>query len=135
MDPKLRAAIESLHQPAEWVHFASIGRDGGPHVTPLMMGLSDVGLLFSFTGKQKIRNLERDPRACVSLARPASMAHVIVWGTVEMRWDSVAQELWDGMIRAAFGADGLASRARALSAVGTRLGLLTPVRWRIYGLG
>ncbi len=40
MDPKLRAAIEALHDPAGWVHLATIGHDGGPHVTPMMMGLT-----------------------------------------------------------------------------------------------
>jgi general stress protein 26 len=135
MDPKLHAAIEALHKPDEWVHFATIGKDGGPHVTPLMMGLGSEHLLFSLTGKQKVRNLERDPRACVSIARPASMAHVIVWGTVVLQWDSAAQALWDAMITTAFGADGLAQRRRALSPQGTCLGIMTPIRHRIYGLG
>ena len=63
MDPRLQSAIEALHQPGDWVHVATIGRDGGPHVTPMMMGLEPPYLLFSFTGKQKVRNLERDPRA------------------------------------------------------------------------
>ncbi|MEZ5500213.1 MAG: pyridoxamine 5'-phosphate oxidase family protein [Steroidobacteraceae bacterium] len=134
MDSKLRKAIEAIHAPADWVHFATIGRDGAPHVTPLMMGLSTDHLLFSLTGKQKVRNLERDPRACVSMARPGSMAHVIVWGTVAVRHDAEAQVLWDEMIRNAFGDAGLEQRQRGLSAEGTQLGLLTPRHWRIYGI-
>ena len=63
MDPTLHAAIETLHDPASWVHLSTIDHDGGPHVTPMMMGLTDSHLLFSLTGKQKVRNLERDPRA------------------------------------------------------------------------
>jgi general stress protein 26 len=134
MDPKLLKAIEALHAPAEWVHLSTIGRDGGPHVTPMMMGLEDPWLLFSLTGKQKIRNLERDPRACVAISRPASMAHVIVWGTMEIRCDAAAQAIWNGMITKAFGPEGLGKRTRSLSREGTSLGLLTPARHRIYGL-
>lgn len=68
MDSRLLSAINTLHAPAEWVHLATIGRDGGPHVTPMMMGLRDPFLLFSLTGKQKVRDLERDPRLCGHLA-------------------------------------------------------------------
>lgn len=134
MDPNLLAAIESLHQPADWVHLATIGRDGAPHVTPMMMGVHAPHLLFSLTGKQKVRNLERDPRACVAISRPTVMAHVIVWGRIEIRVDDEAQTIWEGMITRAFGAAGLGERSRRLSREGTMLGLFTPERHRIYGL-
>jgi PPOX class probable F420-dependent enzyme len=134
MEEILRKAIATLHAPADWVHLATVGPDGGPHVTPVMMGLQDPWLLFSLTGKQKVRNLERDPRACVSICRPGSMAHVIVWGRIELRVDPEAQLLWEGMITRAFGADGLDSRRRTLSLEGTCLGVLTPARHRIYGV-
>lgn len=134
MEEILRKAIETLHAPADWVHLATVGPDGGPHVTPVMMGLQDAWLLFSLTGKQKVRNLERDPRACVSICRPGSMAHVIVWGRIELRVDPEAQLLWEGMITRAFGGDGLDSRRRTLSFEGTCLGVLTPARHRIYGV-
>lgn len=134
MDPKLLQAIERLHAPADWVHLATIGRDGGPHVTPMMMGLRDPHLLFSLTGKQKVRNLERDPRACVAISKPGTMAHVIVWGRMLIRVDDEAQQIWNEMITRAFGPDGLGKRARTLSREGTMLGLLTPERHRIYGL-
>ena len=134
MDPSLHAAIVTLHDPASWVHLSTIDPDGGPHVTPMMMGLTDSHLLFSLTGKQKVRNLGRDPRACVAISRPASMAHVIVWGTIEIRVDDEAQQIWNAMITRAFGPDGLGKRTRSLSREGTMLGLLTPARHRIYGL-
>jgi PPOX class probable F420-dependent enzyme len=134
MDASLRAAIDKLHDPASWVHLSTIDRDGGPHVTPMMMGLTDTHLLFSLTGKQKVRNLERDPRACVAISKPVTMAHVIVWGTIEIRVDDDAQQLWNAMITRAFGPDGLGKRTRSLSRDGTMLGLLTPARHRIYGL-
>lgn len=134
MDAKLLAAIESLHQPSDWVHLSTISRDGAPHVTPMMMGVRAPHLLFSLTGKQKVRNLERDPRACVAISRPTVMAHVIVWGRIEIRVDDEAQEIWEEMITKAFGPDGLGARSRRLSREGTMLGLLTPERHRIYGI-
>jgi len=134
MDPGLHAALERLHDPAAWVHLSTIDHDGGPHVTPMMMGLTDTHLLFSLTGKQKVRNLERDPRACVAISKPVTMAHVIVWGTIEIRVDAAAQQLWEAMITRAFGPDGLGKRTRSLARDGTMLGLLTPQRHRIYGL-
>jgi PPOX class probable F420-dependent enzyme len=134
MDPQLHAAIARLHEPAAWVHLSTIGPDGGPHVTPMMMGLAETTLLFSLTGKQKVRNLQRDPRACVAISKPVTMAHVMVWGVMEMRWDGEAQRLWEAMITRAFGDAGLGQRSRALSPEGTVLGVLTPQRHRIYGL-
>ncbi len=134
MDTKLQQAIEKLHAPADWVHLSTIGRDGGPHVTPMMMGVKPPYLLFSFTGKQKVRNLERDPRGCVAISKAGTMAHVIVWGKIALRHDAAAQEIWDEMITRAFGPEGLGQRNRALSPEGTQLGLMTVERHRIYGL-
>ena len=134
MDKKLITAIKQIHEPDGWVHFSSIGPDGGPHVTPLMMGLHEQGLLFSFTGQQKKRNLERDPRACVSISKPVTMDHVIVWGNVEIRHDDSAQEIWNQMIKTAFGEERLSQIQRQLSIKQTSLGVLEPTHYRIYGL-
>jgi general stress protein 26 len=134
-DPELWASLEKLHKPNDWVHLATVGRRGEPHVAPMMMGLGDGVLLFSLTGRQKKRNLRRDPRCCVSLSRPVDLAHVIVWGTMEIRTDEAAQPMWEGMIRSAFGEEGLASQHRVLSFDGTALGVLTPRHWRIYDPG
>ena len=134
MDEKLIDAIKKIHKPDEWVHFSSIGPDGGPHVTPLMMGMHEEGLLFSFTGKQKKRNLERDPRACVSICKPVVMSHVIVWGEVVIRHDDEAQEMWNAMITEAFGEDRLNQIQRKLSLEQTSLGVLKPDRYRIYDI-
>jgi general stress protein 26 len=134
MDPDLKNAIEQLHDLASWVNLATIGKDGDPHVTPMMMGMHDESLLFSLTGKQKQRNMERDPRVCVSISKPQSMAHVIVWGNMEIRRDEEAQVIWEKMITDAFGPSGLDQRSRELSEDGTSLGILTPVRHRVYGL-
>ena len=134
MDLELREAIEKIHTPAWWVHLATIGPDGSPHVAPMMMGLGDDALLFSLTGKQKKRNIERDPRATVSLAQAGTLAHVIVWGSIEMRHDDEAHGLWAGMIKNAFGDSGYVDRSRPLSLAGTSLGVMTVTRHRVYGI-
>ncbi|MCS6801708.1 MAG: pyridoxamine 5'-phosphate oxidase family protein [Chloroflexota bacterium] len=136
MDPKLLAALQTLHKLDEWVALATTKKNGEPHVKPMMMGYGDGVLLFSMTGKQAKLNLQRDPRACVTLFRPGDYAHVVVWGTMELRDDAEAQEMWNTLIRTAFGEEGLAQRQRTLSIEnGTCLGVFTPRRWRIYGLG
>jgi len=99
-----------------------------------MMGMHEEGLLFSFTGKQKKRNLERDPRACVSICKPVVMSHVIVWGQVVIRHDDEAQEIWNAMIIEAFGEDRLNQIQRKLSLEQTSLGVLKPDRYRIYDI-
>jgi hypothetical protein len=43
--------------------------------------------------------------------------------------------MWEEMIIAAFGPEGLGKRTRALSREGTMLGVFTPERQRLYGLG
>ena len=134
MDKKLVDAIKTIHKPDEWVHVSAIGPAGGPDVTPLMMGIHEQGLLFSFTGKQKKRNLERDPRACVSICKPVVMSHVIVWGEVEIRHDEEAQVMWNVMIEEAFGEDRLNQIQRKLSLEQTSLGVLKPDRYRIYDI-
>ena len=96
------------------------------------MGVRDDMLLFSLTGKQKKRNIERDARVSVSLSRPEDLAHVIVWGEMQLRHDADAQTLWDGLIESAFGPEGLAARKRELSLAGTSLGVMVPTHHRIY---
>jgi general stress protein 26 len=130
--PELLRALRIMHRPDGWVDLGTVGKGGWPHVAPVMMGIRDDVLLFSLTGKQKKRNIERDPRVCVALSRPADLAHVIVWGQMQLRHDAEAQELWNGLIEGAFGPEGLAARRRELSLDGTSLGVLVPVRHRTY---
>jgi PPOX class probable F420-dependent enzyme len=47
---------------------ATIGRDGFPHLMPLWYILRDEGLwAWTFAKSQKVRNLERDPRATLQV--------------------------------------------------------------------
>ena len=137
MDQELRQAIEKIHPVDGWVHLATIGPGGSPHVAPMMMGLGDGALLFSLTGPQKKRNIERDPRVAVSLAQAGTLAHVIVWGVMVMRHDAEAQDLWEALLRNAFGGSRPADSVdleQKLSPEGTSLGVMTVDRHRIYGI-
>jgi len=132
MKPELLQALHTIHSADGWVSLGTVSKGGGPHVTPVMMGVNGDVLLFSLTGKQKKRNIERDQRVCVALSRAEDLAHVVVWGDMQLRHDAEAQALWDGLIEGAFGAEGLAARRRTLSLEGTSLGVMTPRRYRIY---
>ena len=134
MDPDLKQAIKAIHPVDGWVHLGTLGPDGGPHVSPMMMGVSGQHLIFSITGQQKKRNIERDARACVSLCQPGTMAHVIVWGVMELQHGPAAQTIWDRLIEEAFGDAALEQYRRTLSPEGTSLGVFTPQRFRIFGL-
>lgn len=136
MEPELFEAVERLlgPNPAHWVTVATVARDGGPHATPMVLGWDRESLYLSLTGKQKVRNLERDPRVCVSISRDEDLAHAVVWGTVAMSSDQWAQERWERMTERWAGRDQAAKQWRRLSPDGTQLGVITPTRWRVYGL-
>ncbi len=64
-----------------------------------------------------------------------TFGHVIVWGSVEIRHDEKAQEMWNDMIRAAFGEERFKQiYRRELSIEQTSLGVLYPSHYRIYDL-
>lgn len=129
MNEELRTAISAVCRPGDWAHLATIGPEGWPHVTPMLVGLGRDVLYLSLTGQQKKRNLTRDDRACVAFSRPGDLAHVIVWGTMRLRHDERAQRIWEELVAPS----GVATD-RPLSVDGTSLGELHPTRWRIYGI-
>lgn len=62
MSPQeVRAYLEAQRR----IVLVTIGADGMPHAVPMNYGLDDAGrvLLTAFAKSQKVRNLERDPRA------------------------------------------------------------------------
>lgn len=135
IDPELKAALDTmLGDPEHWVHVGTVTPSGEPHVTPVMLAYDDDHLYLSLTGRTKKANLEKNPKVCVSIAEDGDIAHVIVWGDVELREDEWAQERWEFAMRHILGDEGLAQQRRRLSREGTSLGVLTPTRWRIFGL-
>lgn len=54
-------------------HIATIGPDGEPQVTPVWFGWDGEYVRFSqTTTRQKLRNLQRDPRIALSIVDPAN---------------------------------------------------------------
>jgi general stress protein 26 len=136
LDPELKEALDALlGDPEHWVHAGTVTPAGEPHVTPVMLAYDDDHLYLSLTGRAKKANLQANPRVCLSMARDGDIAHVILWGDVELREDAWAQERWEFAIRHILGDEGLKHQQRQLSPEGTSLGVVTPVRWRIFGLG
>jgi general stress protein 26 len=134
MDAELKRALALLHSRGGWVHLGTVGKHGWPHVTPVMMGIRGEVCLFSITGKQKKRNIERDPRVCVELSRPGDFFHIVMWGTMQIRNDSEAQEMWAWLITDQLGDSGLEQRRRVLSPEGTSLGVFRPQRQRLFAV-
>ena len=61
-DDELWSFIESQ----KTIQFATIGRDGAPHLVPLWFAIDDGAIVLeTFTKSQKVKNLERDARATV----------------------------------------------------------------------
>ena len=58
---EVRAYLEGQRR----IVLVTIGADGMPHAVPMNYGLDDAGrvLITAFAKSQKVRNLERDPRA------------------------------------------------------------------------
>ena len=64
LPPAARALIES----GRLAHFATLGRDGSPHLTVVWVGLDDDEIVMGHLNRhQKIRNIERDDRVALSL--------------------------------------------------------------------
>ena len=134
LEKELVTALEALLTPGTWVHLATVAPDGGPHVTPVVLGYDGEALYLSVTGKQKSKNIARDPRVCISISREGDLAHLTIWGECELPTDAAAQEKWERLIRSTLGEQALAGMQRALSNEGTQLGVVHPSRYRIYGL-
>jgi len=60
-----------LMQSRALAHMATIGPKGEPHTTPVWFGWDGTHMLFSLTkGRQKYRNLQREPRLALSIVDP-----------------------------------------------------------------
>jgi PPOX class probable F420-dependent enzyme len=68
---------------------STLGPDGAPQVTPIWFLFDEGHLRFSLVeGRQKLRNLRRDPRLSVVVVNPAQPTHYVeLRGTVDLRPD------------------------------------------------
>jgi PPOX class probable F420-dependent enzyme len=64
----LTPEIQRLFEGANYAHVATLMADGSPHSVPVWVGLEEGRIcFFTQSGSQKARNLERDPRAAISI--------------------------------------------------------------------
>jgi PPOX class probable F420-dependent enzyme len=72
--------VRALFDGPNQAHLATLLPDGAPHCVPVFVGLEDDQVaFFTSPGSRKARNLERDPRVCVSVTdaeQPSTMAQV-----------------------------------------------------------
>ena|SRR6266545_1981254 len=69
--PNVPDSHEDLLEKSGFAHLATLGSDGSPQSTPMWYAWDGQNLLFStFKGRQKHRNLIRDPRVAVSITDP-----------------------------------------------------------------
>ena len=113
----------------------TLNQDGSPNALPLWYDWDGERLrMFSQPGTGKLRRLERDPRACVSVADPvgALEAWITVEGTVEMK-DEGGRELALRLAERYYAPDRAERTIRAWSKLeGWVLLELTPSRFRSY---
>lgn len=78
------AAHADLLESKALAYVATIGPDGEPQVNPVWFGWDGQHLTFSqTTTRQKIKNLERDPRIAVALVDPENLYRYLeIRGTV-----------------------------------------------------
>ena len=83
--------VEILQGPYTGV-LSTLFADGSPQSTPLWFLLDGDDILFSTTaGKQKLRNIARDPRATFAVYNPTNdMSYVEVRGTIVVTDDPTA---------------------------------------------
>ena len=83
--------VEILQGPYTGV-LTTLFADGSPQRTPLWFLLDGDDILFSTTaGKQKLRNIARDPRATFAVYNPTNdMSYVEVRGTIVVSEDPTA---------------------------------------------
>jgi PPOX class probable F420-dependent enzyme len=66
---KLTPAQRKLVEGPNLAHVATLMKDGSPQVTPVWVDCDDTHILINTAeGRQKPRNLERDPRIALSIA-------------------------------------------------------------------
>jgi PPOX class probable F420-dependent enzyme len=76
LDDELRRLLDGT----PIAHVATILPDGSPHSVPVWVGLEEGRVAFlTSPGSRKARNLDRDPRLCISLTengKPTTMAQI-----------------------------------------------------------
>jgi PPOX class probable F420-dependent enzyme len=104
---KLNEKQARLFQDRNWGVIATIRQDGSPQATPVWIDYDGENVIVnSARGRSKVRNIERDPRATVTVLPAADQqsGYVMVSGPVELV-DEGALEHIDKMAKKYLGQD------------------------------
>jgi PPOX class probable F420-dependent enzyme len=111
---RLSEQAERIVREANFAHLATIGDRGEPHVAPVWIDLED-GLLVVNTvrGRRKERNIARDPRVGLSIARQENPYQMIsIGGRVVDVTEEGADEHIDRLAKKYLGRDRYPFRQR-----------------------
>ena len=95
---ELSESVKKFVDEKHLVHFVTLMKNGGPQVTPVWVDHDGTHILINTAeGRQKSRNLERDPRVALSIVDGANpYRYVIARGKVveatrEGAWDHICK--------------------------------------------
>ena len=101
------ASHADLLESTALAHVATVGPTGEPQVNPVWFGVQDGRILFSQTKtRQKVRNLQREPRIALSIVDPENpYRYLEVRGVVERVDEDPHDDFIDSMAKKYLGAD------------------------------
>jgi len=107
MAGQMREAVKKLFQEANIGHLATVMPDGSPQVTPMWVDFDGEHILVNTAeGRQKPRNIRRDPRVAISITREGSpYAYAQVRGRVVEVTREGAEEHIDRLAKKYLGRD------------------------------
>ena len=107
MAGQMREGVKKLFKEANIGHLATVMPDGSPQVTPLWVDFDGEHILVNTAeGRQKPRNIRRDPRVAISVTREGSpYAYAQVRGRVVEVTREGAEEHIDRLAKKYLGRD------------------------------
>ena len=107
MPAEIPAAFRDLFEKPSFAHLVTLMPDGSPQVSPVWCAFDGTHVLVnSARGRQKDRNMERDPRVALSIQDPANpYRYLEVRGRVVEITEQGADAQIDGLAKRYMGVD------------------------------
>ncbi len=107
MTGEMSEGVRKLFEEANFAHLATLMPDGSPQVTPVWVDFDGRHVLVNTAeGRQKPRNIRRDPRVAIDVIRQGSeYAHASVRGRVVEITSEGAEEHIDRLAKKYLGRD------------------------------
>ncbi|MDP2948324.1 MAG: PPOX class F420-dependent oxidoreductase [Chloroflexota bacterium] len=107
MPAKISPGVRKLLQEPNFAHLATLMPDGSPQVTPVWVDFDGTHILVNTAeGRQKPRNIRRDPRVALDLVSQENpYAHAAVRGRVVDVTNEGAEEHIDSLAKKYLGQD------------------------------